>query len=222
MILHLVTDRRRLIGPVPLDAARRCLARQAQFAIDAHIDCIHIRERDLEAADLADLATEVVRITRGTATQVVVNDRVDVALASRADGVHLRADSVPAEAVRRMTPRGFLIGRSVHTPDEAARVTGADYLVAGTVWPSGSKPAGQALLGLHGFASIVEATTIPVLAIGGVTAARVADVAAAGGAGIAAIGLFIDETLDSGCRAIALVQTADAMRRRFDTSGSGS
>ena len=222
MILHLVTDRGRLIGRVPFQEARRCLALQAQHAIEARVDCIHIRERDLEARDLAELAAEIVKLARGTRTRVVVNDRVDVALAARADGVHLRADSVPTGAVRRMTRRGFLIGRSVHTVEEASVEMDADYLVAGTVWPSSSKPEGHTLLGLKGFASIVDAARVPVLAIGGVTLERVADVAAAGGAGVAAIGLFLDETAQSGCRAMSQAKMADAMRRRFDTSGSGS
>ncbi len=122
MILYLVTDRRRLAGHVPFEDARRCLLRQAEYAVDARIDGIIVRERDLEARVVADLTLAIVALTRGTETRVLVSDRVDVALASGADGVHLRGDSMAPELVRRMTPPGFLIGRSVHSAEETAAV----------------------------------------------------------------------------------------------------
>ena len=218
MIVHLVTDRRRLSGAVPLDHARRCLLRQAQYAIDAGIDCIQIRERDLEARELADLATAVVALTRRTLTRVIVNDRIDVALACGADGVHLRGDSIPAIAARRLVPPGFLIGCSVHNVTQAIAASGADYLIAGTVWPTISKPDHHPLLGLEGFAAIVTAVSVPVLAIGGVTAERVTAVARAGGAGVAAIGLFSDEPMGDDCRAVPLTEMLSTIRQRFDSS----
>jgi thiamine-phosphate diphosphorylase len=219
--LFLVTDRRRLAGDVPLEKARRCLLRQAECAAEAQIDCIIVRERDLEARDLADLTRALVVLTRGTRTRVVVNDRVDVALASGADGVHLRSDSIAPQVVRQMTPKEFLIGRSVHSAPEAASVAGVDYLIAGTVWTSASKNEGHQLLGLDGFSAVVRATHVPVLAIGGVTMDRVGEIAKAGGAGIAAIGLFMGDTGDQ-CRAVQLNAIATEARARFDTSGSGS
>jgi thiamine-phosphate diphosphorylase len=221
VILHLVTDRRRLAGPVPLEEARRCLLRQVRYAVDARIDCIIVRERDLEARDLADLTLAIVKLTRGTSTRVVVNDRVDVALASGADGVHLRSDSIPPAVIRRMTPDGFLVGRSVHGAEEAAAVTGVDYFIAGTVWSSASKQEGHRLLGLDGFSAVVRAVRVPVLAIGGVAIGCVGEVAAAGGAGIAAIGFFMGDA-DDECRAVQLDAIASEARSRFDTSGSRS
>lgn len=221
MILHLVTNRRRLAGVLPFEDARRCLLRQARYAVEAGIDCIIVRERDLEARALADLTIAVLEVARGTPTRVVVSDRVDVALASGADGVHLRGDSIAPDAVRRMTPRGFLVGRSVHSAKEAAAITGVDYLIAGTVWASASKPDGDSLLGLDGLSAIAQAVRVPVLAIGGVALDRVADIAAAGGAGIAAIGLFIGPA-ENRCRAAPLSALVDEARARFDTPGSGS
>lgn len=221
MILHLVTDRRRLAGPVPLEEARRCVLQQVRHAVDAGIDGIIVRERDLEARDLADLTIAIVQLTRGTKTRVVVNDRLDVALTSGADGVHLRSDSIAPAVIRRMTPGGFLVGRSVHGVEEAAAVTGVDYLIAGTIWTSASKQEGRHLLGLDGFSAIVKAARVPVLAIGGVTIDRVGEVAAAGGAGIAAIGLFMDDA-DHQCRAVQLDAVTSAARSRFDSSGSRS
>jgi thiamine-phosphate pyrophosphorylase len=221
VILHLVTDRHRLAGPVPFEDGRRCLLRQVGYAIDARIDCIIVRERDLEARDLADLTMAIVKLTRGTRTRVVVNDRVDVALASGADGVHLRGDSIAPPVIRRMTPPGFLVGRSVHGVEEAAAVTGVDYFIAGTVWPSASKPEGHPLLGLDGFAAIVKAVRLPVLAIGGVAIDRVREVSSVGGAGIAAIGLFAGDA-DQQCRAVQLEAIVKEARSLFDTSGSRS
>ena len=221
MIVHLVTDRRRLAGSARLEDARRCLLQQVAFAVDARVDCIIVRERDLDARGLADLTTDVVRLTRGTATRVVVNDRVDIALAARADGVHLRGDSIAPETVRRITPARFLIGRSVHGAEEAASVTGADYLIAGTVWPTVSKPEDHHWLGLNGLTAVVEAVDVPVLAIGGVALDRIHDVSLAGAAGIAAIGLFMGDA-NHQCRAVRLDAIVKELRAEFDTSGSRS
>jgi thiamine-phosphate pyrophosphorylase len=164
---------------------------QARRAAGVGIDLIHIRERDLGGASLAALVSDLVAVTRGSTTRVVVNDRIDVALVSGADGVHLRGDSVSVVAARRLVPPPFLVGRSVHTVQEASAAD-ADYLIAGTVFPSAAKPGAAELLGLDGLRAIVSASAVPVLAIGGITPDRIADVLAAGAAGIAAIGLFID------------------------------
>jgi thiamine-phosphate diphosphorylase len=161
-------------------------------AIDAGIDMVQVRERDLAARELAVLVRAMVALAAGSNTRILVNDRLDVALAAGAAGVHLRSDSIAPEQARSMTPSGFLIGRSVHNAAEASQAGGdVDYLVAGTVWATPSKPPGHALLGTDGLAAVVHASEAPVLAIGGVTVGRIAQVAAAGAAGIAAIGLFM-------------------------------
>jgi len=176
LTLCLVTDRR--VTP---------LIQQCSDAVRAGVDMIQVRERDVDGGPLALLVADLVRLTRGTATRVVVNDRLDVALACGADGVHLRGDSIPPESARSIVPPGFLIGRSVHDEQEAATV---DYLIAGTVFPTSSKPGLTEWLGLEGLARICHEVAVPVLAIGGITAERLPGVAAAGAAGIAAIGLF--------------------------------
>ena len=150
-----------------------------------------MRERDLEAGALAALVTELLAVTRDTPTRVVVNDRLDVALACGADGVHLRGDSIPIAAARRLAPAGFLIGRSVHGVDDVRGAAGADYLIAGTVFPTASKPAGDRCSASTGLAAIVRRAACPVLAIGGITGTRSTRIAAAGAAGFAAIGLFV-------------------------------
>jgi thiamine-phosphate pyrophosphorylase len=205
--LCLVTDRHRFARPLP------ALLAQIDAAIDAGVDLVQVRERDLDAAVLSSFVASVLDLTRGSASRVVVNDRLDVALACGAHGVHLRGDSVPVDAVRRLAPRPFLVGSSVHSTDEivsdSANTNAADYLIAGTVFPSASKPGAAAHLGLAGLRALVRATSVPVLAIGGVTLDRVGEVAQSGAAGIAAIGLF---------ESPRIVELVAEIRRRFDAA----
>ena len=202
MKICLVTDRR-LRPPVE----------QAAEAAAAGVDIIHVRERELDAAALAELVTAVVGATRGSSTKVVVNDRVDVAVACGADGVHLRSDSMPAGRVRRMTPDGFLIGRSVHSAEEAsAAFAGTDYLVAGTVFHTASKPGQTVWLGLSGLAAVAHAVSVPVLAIGGMSVERAPEVAGAGAKGISAIGLFADPDRP-------IKEVVRLLRQRFNIGG---
>lgn len=194
------------------DRRRRSVPDQARDAVASSVEIIQIRERDLEGRPLAALVREVLRITTGTATRVVVNDRLDVALACAADGVHLRGDSMPPRSVRTMTPAGFLIGRSVHGVEEARRVgPDVDYLIAGTVFETASKPTGHPFLGAAGLAAIVDAVDVPVLAIGGIALDRLKDVARTGAAGIAGIGLFA-------VSGDAFSVTVAEARRRFDSA----
>jgi len=205
VILCLVTDRR-----------RRPTIEQCRAASRAGVDLVQLREPDLEAAALSSVATRLVEATGDTATRIIVNDRVDVALTCGAGGVHLRGDSLPPRRVREMTPPGFLVGRSVHGVDEAVLAArDADYLIAGTVFPTASKPGLRAHLGVDGLSAIVRAVDIPVLAIGGVSMDRIEAVAGAGAAGVAAIGLF-DADAD------ALFLTVREARRRFDRARSPS
>jgi len=205
MTICLVTDRR-----------RRPPIAQAAEAVDAGVDLIQVRERDLDTSALASLVLRVVEAARGSPTRVVVNDRVDVALACGAHGVHLRADSIPASRVRTIVPPGFVIGRSVHGRDEALAVArDADYLIAGTVFPTTSKPGRIDLLGPHGLGSIASAVRLPVLAIGGITVERAAVVAAAGAAGVAAVGLFADVDRP-------IKDVIRALRARFNMGGGAT
>ena len=219
-MICLVTDSRRLAAAGAAFGARRaCLVAQARRAVDAGVDLIQLRERDLDAADLAVLAADLRAVTRSTPTRLVVNDRLDVAIASGADGVHLRGDSIPVAMARRIVPPGFLIGRSVHGVDEAVAAAGADYLIARTVFSSASKPGQARLLGVEGLRAIVSAVPIPVLAIGGIAGERISGVAAAGAAGFAAIDLFMGAHGGAevgGCRVVELRQTVKNARSRFD------
>ncbi len=200
-IFCLVTERSRLSPATDAE-----LVRLAGHAAAAGVTLIQIRERDADGGRLLFLTRAVIAAVAGTGAKVVVNDRTDVALAAGADGVHLRADSPPATQVRSIVPPGFLIGRSVHDDVEAVRAadTGVDYLILGTIFPSASKSAGTTWLGPEVLERATRATAIPLLAVGGITADKVASIAAAGAAGLAAIGLFADLQRDATDDAVAM------------------
>lgn len=219
-IVCLITDRKRLSASSAgrAEGWEHGLLAQVRRAAAAGVDLIQIRERDLDARSLYDLVRRC-RDAVGERSRLVVNDRVDVALAAEADGVHLRADSISPADVRRLVPAGFLVGRSVHAPEEVTplEAAGVDYFIFGTVFPTESKPAGSPTAGLHTLEAAVKATRVPVLAVGGITVENAPAVAATGAAGIAAIGLFLSRP-DDGEGGVAM-RTRE-IRRLFDTSGS--
>ena len=186
-VLCLITDRQRFAAGWERETVNR-----VQGAARAGVHLVQVRERDLDGGALAMLVRACVDAVAGTRTRVLVNDRLDVALAAGAHGVHLRADSMPSYRARLVVPPGFLIGRSIHSVAEAAAESsdGAlDYLIFGTVFETASKP-GREASGLSALAAVAAATPLPVLAVGGITEARIADVVTAGAAGIAAISMF--------------------------------
>jgi thiamine-phosphate diphosphorylase len=190
--LCLVTDRS-LVSPdarTPA-AALSALERWLDEALDADLDLIQIRERDLDARALDRLVRQLVERRGERPVRLVVNERADVALAARADGVHLRADGPPVPDVRALSTSRWLVGRSVHTLDEIRDHGTADYLLFGTVFAGGSKGNAVRTQGIDGLARAAAASPVPLLAIGGITPERSATVVAAGAAGVAAIGAFL-------------------------------
>lgn len=183
----------------PPDRFDRVVASVAAAA-RAGVHIIQIRQPALDGGPLLQLVRRCLETLAGTQARLVVNERLDVALAAGAHGVHLRGDSMAAPRLRAVTPPGFLIGRSVHTVAEAVSVSadgGLDYLLFGTVFPTTSKPGRQAA-GVEMLGEVCSATVLPVLAVGGVTMPHFADVARSGAAGFAAIGLFADIRLRRG------------------------
>jgi thiamine-phosphate pyrophosphorylase len=153
---------------------------------------VQVREAGLAAQDHVRFVRRCLGVVRQTRVRVIVNDRLDLALAAGAHGVHLRENSVPIREARRLSPPGFLVGRSVHTPATAARARMADYMITASVFETDSKPRQPASLGLRGLREVVEAAgSCPVWALGGITAARARDVRACGVSGVAAIGAFL-------------------------------
>ena len=193
MPFHLcyITDRYTL-GPMPL------LPRIFE-AVRAGVDLVQIREKDLETREQAVLVKAAVDAARGTATRVMVNDRLDVALALRAAGVHLGTASMPARAVRESLARSheagqFIVGVSCHSLGEAvaAQSAGADYLVLGPIFETPSKTPYGPPLGLAMLREVTAKIKIPVLALGGISVERVKPCLAAGATGIAGIRIFQD------------------------------
>jgi len=192
MMLCLVTDRRRLAGAMGLGeaAGREALVEQVSAAAAVGVDLIQMRESDLQARELVSLVRVCVRAIAPFATRIVVNDRLDVALAAGAAGVHLKEISMPPEAVRRLAAKRFVISASVHSVDRLAARKGANLFIAGTVRPTVSKP-GVDYLDVDGLRVIVRATNAPVLGIGGLDVDDMPQLASTGAAGMAAIGAFI-------------------------------
>lgn len=189
--LHLVTSRRRL-APDARTARAEAAALDAQIdaAIDAGIDIVQIRERDLEAGRLLDVAVGAVARASGTATRIVVNERADVAASAGAAGVHLPASGVPADRLRQLSA-AWLIGRSIHPGEHPPDLAGLDYVLFGTVFQSESKGPGDPIAGLEALGAAARTCGRPVVAIGGITPARAVECVRAGAAGLAAIGAFL-------------------------------
>lgn len=185
MIRCYITDSQSVGAIEPMLAVvRRAVAEQ--------VDWIQLREKHLAARGLAELARIVIGIAHAGRTKVLINSRIDAAIACKADGVHLSSDSLPVENVRSITPPGWLIGVSTHTLEEAqaAQRAGADYVLFGPVFESISKQGYGSKQGLETLRWVCNHMTIPVLALGGVTMENSASCADAGAAGIAGISLF--------------------------------
>lgn len=201
-ILCLVSNRRRLAASLGggVDSIEAVVT-QVHAAVEADIDLVQIREPDLSDRQLVNLVTSCLEVTRGTQTRILVNGRLDIALAVGAAGVHLRSDSISACRVRELVPVSFLVGRSVHDvaeTREAVAAGGLDYLIYGTVRATVSKPIGHRLSGFTGLARAVQVADVPVLAIGGITERELPMVKCAGAAGFAAIGFFMNHRAPGG------------------------
>ena len=165
---------------------------------------VQLREKDLSAHELYELGLRLKNVIDDRAT-LIINDRIDVALALNADGVQLPENGIPVAEARRIAGPDMLVGRSVHSVNGAikAESNGADFLIAGTIFPSASHPVGPAL-GTDFLRKLCREVSLPVLAIGGVTARNVRDVKEAGGSGAAVISA-ISESEDPGAAARSLL-----------------
>ncbi len=180
--LLLVTDRVLVCG--------RSLESALRESVDAGVPAIQLRERDLPTRELLPLAQQIRAMTRDRAVPLIINDRVDMAVALDLDGVHLRASSLPVSVVRRIVGQHRLIGVSAHSVTEVQQAgdDGADYVILGPIFETLSKRKFGEPLGLAVLADACRHSSVPVFAIGGITRERIGSVRDAGAYGVAMIG----------------------------------
>jgi thiamine-phosphate diphosphorylase len=181
--LTVITDRRL--------AGTRGVVAVVEAALTGGCRAIQLRDKEASARELANMGRGLLPTVRAAGALLLVNDRLDVAMAIGADGVHLGPEDLPVEAARSVAPPGFLIGFSTDSPDVAreAESEGADYLGCGAVFGTRTKDVGDEAIGIHRLDEVARSVAIPVVGIGGVTppgAERIAR--ATGAAGVAVIG----------------------------------
>ena len=203
--LCLVTDRGRTASGDLVDTARA--------AVDGGVGMVQLREKDCPAGELLSLARELRRVTEDRAL-LVVNDRVDIALLSDADGVQLGETGLDAASVRRLVGSEMLIGRSVHSVEGAvkAEATGADFLVLGTIFETASHP-GADTGGLDLVRDVTGRVELPVIGIGGISESNVAGLVESGAVGAAVISA-ITMARDPNAASLGL---SEAMRQAYSS-----
>lgn len=161
--LYLITDRRQ----VPTG---RTLMQTVEAALEGGVRAVQLREKDLSAAELYPLAIDLRALTRRFGARLLINDRIDLALAVAADGVHLGGHSLPVAEVRRLLGPDQLIGVSTHHPAEpaAAAAAGADFITFGPVFDTPSKRPFGPPLGVEALRTACSASPLPVFALGGI------------------------------------------------------
>jgi thiamine-phosphate pyrophosphorylase len=180
--LYLITDRKLFTDESLFFGA-------IEQALAGGVKAIQLREKDLGTRELLDMAYRLRRLTGGYGARLFINDRVDIALAVEADGVHLGGSSLPAGAARRVAREKFLIGVSTHGIEEAeaAEREGADFITVGPVYETPSKMKYGRPIGPEVLRKVKEKTSVPIFAIGGITLERVGEVLGSGACGIALI-----------------------------------
>ena len=178
--LYLITDRKQTKLPLP-EAVR--------MALEGGVKAIQVREKDLPVRDLLELAGQMRRLTREFGAKLFINDRVDVALAVEADGVHLGRQSIPPEPVKSLVGSRMLVGVSTHTIDEAraAESGGADFITFGPVFFTPSKALFGQAVGLEYLKSAKKTINIPVFALGGIKSGNIRQVLRYGADGVSMI-----------------------------------
>lgn len=204
--LYIVTDRQASRGRDHMSMVRAALAGGA--------DVIQLRDKTLAGRDLYALAQDMAALVHASQAIFIVNDRLDIALAAGADGVHLGQDDLPVAAARSISPPNFIIGASVGSVKEAlaAERDGADYIALSPVFSTPTKNDAGPGHGLEMLSDLRAAVKVPVIAIGGVNSGNVREVVAAGADGVAVISAVLGaEDVEAAARSMrALVLMAKA------------
>lgn len=187
---------------IPDPGASLSLTEQTEKAVIGGATTIQLRSKDMSGIELYNTACQISRICRDRNVIFIVNDRVDIALASGADGVHLGQSDLPCKAVRKIVPEDFIVGISARTVEEAlqAERDGADYLGCGAIFATGSK-SDAIVIGPDDLKQITRTVSIPVVAIGGISTDNAPEAFRSGADGIA----VIHEAFSS-CDVIAAVE----------------
>lgn len=195
--LYAVTDRRALPAGVTL-------AQAVEAALDGGVTCLQLREKEASAGEILALARPLLPLCRARRVPLLINDRVDIALAAGADGVHLGQEDLPLPEARALLGPDRILGATAHTVAEAlrAQAEGADYLGVGAMFPTGTK-ANTISTSADTLKAICAAVSIPVVAIGGVTAQNLPTLAGTGIAGAAVVSaIFSQSDLTAAARAL--------------------
>ncbi|EPY2273571.1 thiamine phosphate synthase [Clostridium sporogenes] len=185
--LYLITDRRFLEG--------RELKKVVEDAILGGVTIVQVREKDVSTREFYNVAKEVKEVTDYYKVPIIINDRLDIAQAIDAHGVHLGQKDMHLNIARRILGKDKIIGISVGNVKEAleAENNGADYLGIGTIFPTGSKKDVDAIIGIDGLSKIKNNISIPSVAIGGINKTNFKDVLNTGIEGISVISAILDE-----------------------------
>ncbi|MBN2645532.1 MAG: thiamine phosphate synthase [Desulfuromonadaceae bacterium] len=184
--LYLISDRHQL-------PAGQSLEQVIEAALDGGVGAVQLREKDLPTDALYELACRLRRLTRAYGARLLINDRIDIALAAGADGVHLTEQSLPVAIARQLLGEQRLIGVSTHALQRASEVAeqGADFITFSPIYATPSKAAYGAPQGLDRLREVCDRVRVPVLALGGINAERAHEVRTAGAHGIALISAIL-------------------------------
>lgn len=207
--LYVITDAKLSRGRSHLEVIRAAIAGGATI--------VQYREKEGTTRQLVEEARALRELTRQAGVPLIVNDRVDIALAVDADGVHVGQDDMPAPLARKLMGPGKIVGVSATNLEEAlqAERDGADYIGAGPVFATPTKPDAAPPIGLEGLAEICRRVSIPVIAIGGINEENAAAVIAAGADGVAVVSAIVAAP-DVEAAARRLREVVEAARRRAD------
>jgi len=187
--LYLITDRHQI-------PSGKSLLQTIEKALIGGARLIQLREKDLSAAELWLIAQQLRNLTHRFSAKLLINDRIDLALACNADGVHLGEHSLPTTEARRLIGTGRLLGRSTHSVAEIQRAAtqGADFVTFGPIYHTPSKAAFGSPMGLEQLNIACHTTNLPVFALGGIKTDHVSEVLSHGASGVALISAIIADS----------------------------
>lgn len=194
MRLYAVTDR--------AWTGETTLQEQVEQALKGGVTCLQLREKDLDASAFLEEADAIRELCHQYCVPFIVNDSLDIALASQADGIHVGQDDLPAAEIRKRAGKDLIVEVSVHNVQEALQAVrdGADYLGVGAMFSTSTKADAQ-VLPLDTLRDICDAVDVPVVAIGGIHTGNISDLAGTGVDGVALVSaIFGAADIEKACR----------------------